>query len=102
MSTKQLNINPAELEKLQKLLTDTTFVAALANASSIEEVQRVLADNGLHFALDEIIRIKELLSSADDTEGELDVGALEDVSGGVIINPINPLKLILKNVKIIW
>ncbi len=70
-----------------------------------EDAQKVLAENGFDFPLEEILEVgRELYAMKQKAEangGELDEDDLEDVAGGVNfkiiggpIRPFNPIKLL--------
>ena len=76
-----------EIRKMieEKALTDDRFLTNLITAKDIEETQKVLAENGFEFSVEEIRGFceegKTLVMEAND-EGELSEDALEAVAGG--------------------
>lgn len=77
------------IEKLNELLQDETFLTALSQLDSAEAAQKLFADNGLELAVEEV---KEVLKSAVALSAdELDADALDNVSGGALwIRPVSP------------
>ena len=79
---KFTGVNPEELKKLEQVMKDDDFVEALTTKTSAEEVKDALAAKGINFTLEEVMKIKETLDNADETEN-LSEADLENVSGGV-------------------
>ncbi|MBR3631015.1 MAG: hypothetical protein IKN55_11180 [Oscillospiraceae bacterium] len=87
-------------EKLKALLSDNAFAEKLLGAESAEDVQKMLADNGVEVSLTEVELMGELLEGLNDgrvsreqleaivKEGELRDEDLENVAGGSIFSKI--------------
>ena len=68
-----------DIQRINELLDNDDFAVKLANASSIEEVQKLFSINGVELSEDEIVEIIRVLSdvvSMSDEELEHTVGGL--------------------------
>ena len=68
-------------EKLEKLLKDTTFLADLDAAETLEDVSAVLSRYDIQVVPEDLQKAKE----ATEADTELNEGDLDGVSGGSLI-----------------
>lgn len=71
-------------ERFEELLQDQDFAEKLVCLEEVEEVQELLAENGVDFTIEEINALKVSISNHLQ-EGELSDDDLGDVAGGLII-----------------
>ncbi len=67
-------------QKIKELFSDEQFVKELFALETPEEVQAVLVDNDIEISVEDILKIKELLTKKES--GELSDEELEQVAGG--------------------
>ena len=72
--------------KIAELFAEESFVQAMMQADSPEELQKLFAENGLTLSPVEITDIQSALKT-DDGEGDLSDDDLESVIGGASVSP---------------
>lgn len=88
MALKVEGVSTEELCKLEDALKEKGFSQSLESQASVSDVQRVLATRGIHFTMDEVVKIRETINNMVRCapEGELSEDELEDVAGGLFDN----------------
>lgn len=77
-------------EKLAATFANEAIAAKLKEAADIEQMRKVLAENGVEFTDEELAQfISQAAKSADN--GELDETQMEEVSGGIVRTALKAL-----------
>ena len=72
---------------IRELVNDEAIKSQLENAKNVGEVAELLRANGIDVS-------EEMISEAVSSQGELDEGSLENVSGGIMTFPLLPYKIV--------
>lgn len=74
--------------KVEEAMKDEAFAQKLFETESAEDAQKLFADKGIEFTLEEL---KAIAACAQNEDGELQEEALENVSGGSHWSPASDI-----------
>ena len=82
----EIKVDPKEIEKVQKLLSDEEFVKKLISQETIEDAKKLFEDQGIKTNIEEMKILRELIKEiSNNSKKELSEDDLEEISGGVSI-----------------
>lgn len=75
-------MNTIDMEKLNALISDKTFVELMMSQKTPEDVQKVFTEHGVPLTLDDVNRIGAALNQLENPSEELSENDLDSVAGG--------------------
>jgi len=77
-------LDAATKEKMADVFTDEEFLKKLFSLEEPEEVQAAFKEKGLHYTLEEIMGMRDIMVNAPQENGELSDEQMEQVGGGIL------------------
>lgn len=75
-------VDPKEIEKVQKLLSDEEFVKKLISQETVEDAKKLFEDQGITTSIEEMEMLGKLLNKISENNAQLSDDYLENVTGG--------------------